>query len=192
MYKLIAGALLGIAALPAQGAIVVVSAQANSITGGTAVLFGPVVVGQSITISSSTDDLWSAGPPYRISDANGLVGVRYATATDDSGQPVGTQIGDDYGLFTFGGLSAPYGSLVGRIGSTYQLLGANFNGTAWGTGNLELMYWDGFSGDNFGEITFNISAVPEPRSWALVILGIGVIGAALRRRRRPSVALTYA
>ena len=192
MYKLIAGLVIATAAVPAQAATVVVQAQANSITGGTGVVFGPVSSGQTLTVSSSTNDLWSAGPPYRISDANGLVGDRYAVAGDDSGQAPGTQIGADYGTFTIGSFSAPYGALVGRIGSDFQLLGANFNGTAWGTGNLELFYWDGFSGDNFGEITFNFGAVPEPSTWALVILGFGVIGSGLRRQRKTRAALTFA
>lgn len=192
MYKLIAGLVVAAAALPVQAATVVVQAQANSITGGTAVVFGPVASGQTLTVSSSTNDLWSAGPPFRISDANGLVGDRYAVAGDDSGASPGTQIGANYGTFSIGTFSAPYGALVGRIGSTYQLLGANFSGPAWGSGNLELFYWDGFSGDNFGEITFNIAAVPEPSTWALAILGFGVVGAGLRRQRKQRAVLTYA
>jgi hypothetical protein len=37
---------------------------------------------------------------------------------------------------------------------------------------------------------FERSAVPEPATWALLIAGFGVIGAAMRRQR-PSVALSY-
>ena len=192
MHKLVAGLLVAVAAVPVHAATVVVQAQANSITGGSAVVFGPVSSGQTLTVSSSTNDLWSAGPPYRISDANGLVGYREATAGDDSGQAPGTQIGANYGTFTLYGFSAPYGALVGRIGSAYQLLGANFSGAAWGSGNLELFYWDGYSGDNFGEITFKISAVPEPSTWALAILGFGIVGAGLRRQRKQRAVLTYA
>ena len=192
MNKLIAGLLAGTLAVPAQAATVVVQAKANSITGGSAVVFGPVTSGQTITVWSSTDDLWSAGPPYRISDANGLTGVRYANGSDDSGQPVGTQIGDNYGTYTLFGLTAPFGSLVGRIGSSYQLLGANFSGAAWGSGNLELFYWDGYSDDNFGNISFKIAAVPEPSAWALLILGFGMVGGALRTRRKVRPAITFA
>lgn len=192
MNKLIAGVLAGALAVPAQAATVVVQARANSITGGTAVVFGPVTSGQTITVSSSTNDLWSAGPPYRISDANGLIGVRYANGSDDSGMPVGTQIGDNYGTYTLFGFTAPYGALVGRIGSSYQLLGANFSGAAWGSGNLELFYWDGYSDDNFGDISFNIAAVPEPSAWALMILGFGMVGGALRSRRKVRPAITFA
>lgn len=38
----------------------------------------------------------------------------------------------------------------------------------------------GFSFDNF---TFNESAVPEPATWAMLILGFGLVGVNLRRRR---------
>lgn len=34
-----------------------------------------------------------------------------------------------------------------------------------------------------GEIRGNLAAVPEPESWAMLIAGLGLVGAALRRRR---------
>lgn len=48
---------------------------------------------------------------------------------------------------------------------------------------------------NQGLVTgFNDSAtaVPEPASWAMLISGAGLMGAALRRRRRHTVRITYA
>jgi PEP-CTERM motif len=41
-----------------------------------------------------------------------------------------------------------------------------------------------------GDLTFTAVAVPEPASWALMLAGFGLAGAALRRR--PSVKITYA
>ena len=35
-------------------------------------------------------------------------------------------------------------------------------------------------------VTPNVSAVPEPASWAMMIAGFGIIGAGLRVRRRPA------
>ena len=35
-------------------------------------------------------------------------------------------------------------------------------------------------------INFSVGSVPEPASWALMITGIGLAGAALRRRRQPN------
>lgn len=182
------GILLASIAAPASAASVVVFAQANSRTSGVAALPGLVLTsGQTFSVSSSTDDLWSAGPLPRYSDGDGLTANRFATPSDDSGQAPGTLIGSNFGLVTIDGFSAPYGSLVGRIGGAYQLIGANFSGSAWNTGALELYYWDTFSDDNFGSITFDIAtagAIPEPRSWMLAIVGFGVIGGALRSRRK--------
>lgn len=188
MKKLfIAAAAVATFAMPAQAATFVVSAAGNSSSGGTALQTGLAFVsGQAFRVRSSINDLWSAGSLPRFSDGSGLTGSRFATAADDSGQPVGTLIGTDFGPYTQDGFTAAYGTLVGRIGDTYYNLGANNNLVATSSGQLELFYWDSNNGDNAGSISFNIlNGVPEPGTWAMMILGFGLIGTALRRARKP-------
>ena len=43
-----------------------------------------------------------------------------------------------------------------------------------------------------GEIRGQLSLVPEPATWAMMIAGFGIVGAALRRRRRPRSGLAAA
>lgn len=74
--------------------------------------------------------------------------------------------------------------LVGEIGGVFQALGANWSGAAWGSGTLNLYYWDSNNSDNFGDIRFDITAVPEPATWSMMIVGVGAAGGMLRRRRR--------
>lgn len=47
---------------------------------------------------------------------------------------------------------------------------------------------DGTPNDNFGGVSLRISAAPEPGTWALMLLGFGGAGAALRTRRRTAAA----
>jgi len=198
MFKyLVAGALSMAVAVPASAATVVVKAADHSINSGSGTGLAPGLVfslGSLLTVSSSTDDLWSAGALPRYSDGNGLVGNLFATALDDSGQAIGTQIGQSFGLTNILGFNAPYGSLVGRFADgTFQLLGANSSGPAAGSGELTLFYWDTISSDNSGEITFNIDgAVPEPATWALLLLGFGLVGGAMRRRANTAPQVSYA
>jgi len=195
-HLLTAAAVAAIAVTPlsASAATFVVDALTHSADSGagaglsTGLSFN---TGDAITISSSLNDLWSAGALPRWSDANGLVANTFATGTDESGAAVGTQIGQDFGLLTINGFSAAYGSLVGRFADgTYQLFGANFAGAAAGTGTLNLFYWDTFSGDNSGSISFDVagSAVPEASTWGMMIVGLGAAGALLRRRRNTKVS----
>lgn len=204
MFKYLAASALTLSvAVPASAATFVVDASLHSINSGagSGLATGLVVgLGDIVTVSSSTDDLWSAGALPRWSDGGGLVGDRFATGSDDSGELAGTLIGSDFGLPDILGFSAPFGSLVGRYGDgSFQLFGANFGGAATGSGALTLFYWDTFTGDNFGDITFDVSAVtptqtgavPEPAAWALLLLGFGLAGAALRRRPNRTMRLRY-
>lgn len=162
-----------------------VFALANSSTGGVGVAVGPVVAGQAFTVTASTNDLASAGALPRFADADGLILNRFATAADDSGQPVGTLIGIPFGLNTQGSFSAPFGSIVGEIGGVFQLLGTSFNGVAANTGILNLFFFDSNNFDNSGFITAFVDLDPAvvPAPAALALFGLGALGLGLARRR---------
>ena len=168
--------------MPANAATYIVDAFANSSTGGTGVSTLSLTAGQQFTVSVAADDLWNAGALPRWSNADGLTGNLFATGGDDSGEVAGTQIGTAFSNYSQGNLTAPYGTLVGRIGSVFQALGTSFNGPAWGNGTLELFYWDSNFGDNTQFVIADVSVVPEPASWALLIAGFGMVGYAARRR----------
>ena len=191
---LVAG-LAGLGTSSARAVTVNVFAEANSSSGGTGALTGVfLTAGQAFTVSAGPNDLWSAGAETRLSNADGLVGIRLANGLDDSGQAPGTIIGTDFGTWTQYSFGAPYGSLVGEIGGSgiFFLIGTNFSNTANASGELALYYWDSNSGDNTGSIavTISASAVPGP------IVGAGLPGLVMAlggliawRRRRMAAAL---
>lgn len=184
-------AVVGACALLAAGAAhavpFTVQALANSSSGGTGLATLALTAGQSFSVSAGADDLWSAGALPRFSNANGLTGNRFATGSDESGQPAGTLIGQNFGTLALAGLSAPFGTLVGRIDSgAYFVVGTSFSGVASTSGTLNLFYWDSNAADNTGSVVANValtSPVPEPDIAALMLAGLGALGALTRRRR---------
>jgi hypothetical protein len=179
----------------AQASIFVVDAAANSSSGGVGLASLSLTTGEVFSVSSSLEDTWAAGYLPRVSDGDGLNKVRFADGTDDSGFAVGTQLTAIFPLYSQHGLTTNYASLVGEIGGVYQELGANFAGAAWGTGTLNLYFWDENNFDNYGHISFDIKpraavdgGVPEPAAWALMLTGFGAAGAMLRRKRATAAA----
>src|SRR6185437_394394 len=190
LVTLAAGAVL--AAGAAHATTFIVDAMGNSSTDGSGLATISLTSGQAFQISADPNDLWSAGPLPRWSNADGLTGNRLATGTDESGEAAGVLIGQDFGTWTQNGLTAPFGTLVGEINGVFHVLGTSFNGAAWDTGTLNLFYWDSNNFDNSGSISADVAAatgvVPEPASWAMMILGFGMAGAMFRRRRQMAQA----
>ncbi|MFO1375906.1 MAG: VPLPA-CTERM sorting domain-containing protein [Steroidobacteraceae bacterium] len=161
-----------------------VKAYDNSTSGGTGVNTLSLTSGQLVTVTASPLDTWGAGPPYRISNADGLTGDIYAVSGDDSGASPGTKIGESFGNWSQNGLSAPYGSLVGQIGSgSFFLIGVSETFAAGTSGLLKLFYFDSNNYDNFGQISVTVSAVPLPAAGWLMLSGLAAFGAFGRRRR---------
>lgn len=176
-----------LAAGAAHATTFLVDAMGNSSTDGAALPTISLTSGEIFQVVVDPNDLWSAGALPRWSNADGLTGNRLATGTDESGEAAGTLIGIDFGLWSQHGLSAPFGTLVGEINGVFHVLGTNFSGAAWDTGTLNLYYWDSNNFDNTGSVSADVTAtsgvVPEPASWAMMILGFGMAGAMFRRRR---------
>ena len=81
------------------------------------------------------------------------------------------------------------GSLVANPGaSDWFAIGFGTVVTLAAPGSVYAMVNDTFHRNNGGAFTANVSAVPEPASWAMLIAGFGLTGAALRRRRMAAVA----
>ena len=67
--------------------------------------------------------------------------------------------------------------------------GFQFYNNDYTLGSINTSAWDSFG--DFGSLSYSASfggAVPEPASWALLITGFGLVGAAARRRRQVTLA----
>lgn len=172
-----------------QAATYQVFAKENSTSGGVgiAVAFN---VGDAFTVSVNPLDLWNAGAFPRWSNADGLTGDLFATGAADTNGDIpsivpGTQIGANFGSYNQGFLTAPYGKLVGEWGNavgTYFAIGTNYAGVA-ADSTLKLFYFDSNNFDNTGSILANVTAVPEPETYGMLLAGLGMMGFMVRRRR---------
>jgi hypothetical protein len=110
---------------------------------------------------------WSAGATdARTSTANGI----------------GAAAG--FGQWTMDGFTANYGALVGDVGGHLFLIGTGPTTLTGYSGLLTVGYWDSNYGDNSGSQSLTISAIPESATWAMMLLGVGLIGGGLRISRR--------
>lgn len=76
-----------------------------------------------------------------------------------------------------------------KQGQQYALY---YDSTPITTGSIDLDLAFGRNTDDFSHVTFfNSAAIPEPGTWAMLILGFGLVGGALRAARQNRPALNY-
>ena len=176
MPKLLLG-VVGATALAvgsAAGAVVTVDSS-------TTVVSGPTTVADTTTIGFTEASLSSPTFLETVVFTNTLAGLYSITLTTSSpdvdftsavlsglGGPYNLVEIDDDGTNEFWRLANP----VTLGASTYTL---SINGNNSGAGSLG------------GSITIR-QAVPEPATWAMMLLGFGAVGCAMRRRRNPVLA----
>ncbi|HEY7900763.1 MAG TPA: PEPxxWA-CTERM sorting domain-containing protein, partial [Caulobacteraceae bacterium] len=81
-----------------------------------------------------------------------------------------------------GGPSAEYGGSSITL-SGNNVLGSEGNGTIQLTGTFTSISWTTPASENWYGFTVGVAAVPEPATWALMLVGFAGLGAALRLRR---------
>lgn len=132
---------------------------------------------------------WNGGLTYATgngSPANLFLGGLFNTVNGanviSTGSGVNVTAGQNYVAYiTAFGNAGPAGTTTMRLGTSNPDLGHFvWNNTSDPKGNAS---WNYFA--NFGNAQFEavFGAVPEPTTWAMMILGFGVIGGAMRRRK---------
>lgn len=102
--------------------------------------------------------------------------------TEASGSPAGRQRWGDYSQVTLDPTNSDKFWVIGEFAREANTLANHPDGTGsgfsrWGT-FISAVSWNNNAG----------VAVPEPQSWALMILGLGAVGYAMRRRRQLALA----
>jgi uncharacterized protein (TIGR03118 family) len=173
-------------------------------------LGGTLYVTFALQDAAKHDDV--AGPGNGYVDAFSLDGT-FERRIVSQGGAINSPWGLDIAPTSFGKLAGDL--LVGNFGdgtiSVYNPLTGVSEGKLLGTNGLPIVEGDlwglingnGGAGGNPNDVYFTagiadeahgllgvLSAVPEPRTWALMIVGLGLMGATLRGRRNAAVRAT--
>ena len=154
---------------------------------GSPILNQPQLLTQSINVQST------GGVPAVIdvyitqTDLNALNGGLLSTFTSNTIQGVAAQLTSYYSASNamWGGTQL---QTAGFTSTGVMSGGNNVNvGNNWSETVRYTLNFTGGNGSNFNG-TVNLTAVPEPATWGMMLLGFGALGAMLRTRRRSTTA----
>ena len=152
----------------------------------------PATGGKHWQIASATGDQDGGDADDEL--LQNLVYLTHGDGAGDDNKPLSDGAPDGDHGWSFGGDGGRDGGAGGSGG------GGGFGGAPFGGGNdpgadvLPLAFTPGTNNKDSGDLPFpspipsSIAAVPEPATWALFILGFGLIGAQLRRARDARLA----
>lgn len=115
---------------------------------------------------------------YLLISQEGVPSLFFGTVADYVAAPVTTKTflaNTAYNVFAFTDITTDY-FRVGFAGADAQVIGRG----------SQAYRYDRSIGFSFNDVT---GAVPEPATWAMMILGFGLVGATLRRRRGAQIKL---
>jgi hypothetical protein len=170
---------------------------------GAAALSTASLANAAITIVDTSGSNIVVGTPDNVTIPNK---VDFDTTTNTAGttSPFFDFSNDQTGTYTFALITSSPGATVtleqllsGGGASVMQTVLGSSNSLTLNTGTLMagvtyrfLYTFNAGSGGGTvsGNASFLQSAVPEPATWALMLIGFGGIGVAMRRRRKPILA----
>jgi hypothetical protein len=161
----------------------IIAGQLHSSNGLYTLVFNPVGTGLSVTIDPSTPNFTSLGAGSYHEDGFGnFTWAIQSTASNQGGGLAGTElkftIKDTSGLITFGTTTSNSGP----------------NGTAnGGSDPIAVAFAAAITNDGTGAVGATLApAVPEPSTWAMIILGFAGVGFMAYRRRSHGPAFRIA
>lgn len=153
--------------------------------------------------------IYTSDQPFADIPKGGLFGGTFLAAGPLAGQPatltfngfvnvLGFLIGspDTYNRVTINSTAGAFSFAPGALGlpgdgdqslSRY----VNFTTTAPGERILSASFTNNPANDAFEVANFSVGAVPEPATWAMMLLGFGAVGYSMRKRRTVT-RITYA
>jgi len=142
-------------------------------------LSGAVVATRTLSLPTNLPARTVMFYDFDITGTDVVVGQQYTAVVSTMTTRYGIALGPEYNIFT----GAPLGGDAYAGGRAYFTQNAFPNCTDSAASNCDL---------NFRVTGSNAGAVPEPATWATMLVGLGLVGGGLRRSRAARVRVRIA